>query len=128
MKKKAMGRRPVYEESLKITVAREFLTGDLSLTELAQKYNLRNKGAANSMVVWYRRTYGEEEQKGLVRSAKPDIDTPFQKVNPDSDKTKDRELEDALLKVEALELLLANAKKELGIDLLKKHGTKRPNK
>ncbi len=124
-----MGRRPVYEESLKITVAREFLTGDLSLTELAQKYNLRNKGAANTMVVWYRRNYGEEGQKGVVSKPKPNIDTQqSQKVNPGSDKAKDRQLEDALLKVEALELLLANAKKELGIDLLKKYGTKRPNK
>lgn len=123
-----MGRRPVYEESLKIAVAREFLTGDLSLTELAQKYNLPNKGAANTMVVWYRRTYGEEGQKGVGIKPKPAIDIESQKVTPVSDKTKDRQLEDALLKVEALELLLANAKKELGIDLLKKYGTKRPNK
>jgi transposase-like protein len=128
MKKKSMGRRPVYEESLKITVAREFLTGNLSLTELAQKYNLPNKGAANTMVVWYRRNYGEEGQKGLVSNAKPNIDTQSGQVNLGNDKAKDRQLEDALLKVEALELLLANAKKELGIDLLKKHGTKRPNK
>lgn len=126
MKKKSMGRRPVYEESLKITVAREFLTGDLSLTELAEKYNLPNKGAANTMVVWYRRTYGEEGQKGQVSN--PKMDRLSQKVNPGSDKAKDRQLEDALLKVEALELLLANAKKELGIDLLKKYGTKQPNK
>lgn len=125
-----MGRRPVYEENLKITVARDYLTGDLSLTEIAQKYNLLNKGAANTMVVWYRRTYGDEGQKGLSNRPmpKPDLDTRSQTVNPGSDKAKDRQLEDALLKVEALELLLANAKKELGIDLLKKYGTKRPNK
>lgn len=128
MKKKAMGRRPVYEENLKITVARDYLTGDLSLTEIAQKYNLPNKGAANSMVVWYRLNYGDEGQKGMSSKPKPDIDTASPKVNPGSDKAKNRELEDALLKVEALELLLANAKKELGIDLLKKYGTKRPNK
>jgi hypothetical protein len=79
-------------------------------------------------VVWYRRTYGEEGQKGVGIKPKPAIDGEFQKVTPGSDKAKDRQLEDALLKVEALELLLANAKKELGIDLLKKHGTKRPNK
>lgn len=123
-----MGRRPVYEESLKITVAREFLTGDLSLTELAQKYNLPNKGAANTMVVWYRRTYGEEGRKVQSNTPKPDIDRQPETVNPSSDKAKDRALEDALLKVEALELLLANAKKELGVDLLKKYGTKQPNK
>jgi hypothetical protein len=41
---------------------------------------------------------------------------------------KDKQLKEALLKVEALELLIANAQKELGIDLVKKLGTKQPGK
>lgn len=126
-----MGRPAVYEASFKVSIAREFLSGALSLTDLARKYNLPNKGTVNSMVVWYRRNYGTETPKSTtIDPVKKEQEGDKLRSKADSikDKAKDRQLEDALLKVEALELLLANAKKELGIDLLKKYGTKQPNK
>lgn len=131
MKKKAIGRPSVYEESLKVRIAEEFLHGDLSLTELARKYNLPTKGTVNSMVTWYRRRKEIKRSEGLespVANSKSVENVHSEKIDADKYRSKERELEDALLKVEALELLLANAKKELGIDLLKKHGTKQPNK
>ena len=124
MKKKSPGPPPIYEERLKITVAREYLTGGLSQNELARKYDLKNRDAVKHIVFWYRKHYGEGKLPSVDN--KP-VNAPVTPAEPSSG-DKDRQLKEALLKVEALELLLANAKKELGIDLLKKSGTKPPNK
>ena len=122
MKGKSPGPPPVYAESLKITVAREYLTGDQSGSQLAKKYNLNNGGVVTTMVSWYKKRYNlaqlpTSKQEPVSSSAPTETST-----------DKDKQLKEALLKVEALELLIANAGKELGIDLIKKLGTKQPGK
>lgn len=124
MKGKSPGPPPIYAESLKITIAREYLTGDQSFNQLAKKYGLNNKDIVKGMVVWYKRHYNID-QLPTVKQASVSLSAPAE----DSSSTdKDKQLQEALLKVEALELLIANAQKELGIDLIKKPGTKQPGK
>lgn len=76
------------------------------------------------MVLWYKRHYNID-QLPTVKQASASLSAPAE----DSSSTdKDKQLKEALLKVEALELLIANAQNELGVDLIKKPGTKQPGK
>lgn len=124
MKGKSPGPPPIYTESLKITVAREYLTGDQSRSQLAKKYGLGNRDVVKSMLSWYKRHYGLD-QLPTVKQESVGCSAP---VDDSSSTEKDKQLQEALLKVEALELLIANAQKELGVDLIKKLGTKQPGK
>lgn len=131
MKRKA-GPPPIYADSLKITVAREYLSGAQSYGQLAEKYALRNAAVARSMVRWYEKYYSLDRlpvvENPPVAPAVTPVAPSSVSQNDAADKEKDKQLKEALLKVEALELLIANAQKELGIDLIKKSGSKQPNK
>ena len=112
---KQRGRLDTYDASLKIAVAREYLTTDLGFTKLAKKYNLPGEATARHFLRWYRKKYPEEIIDEIVDQqptvAEPLIDS-----------------ETANLKIMSLELLIENASKELGIDLVKKFGTKQSKK
>jgi transposase-like protein len=126
MKGKSPGPPPIYAESLKITVAREYLTTDQSCSQLARKYGLNKGDVVKSMVSWYKRHYSLDQlPTGKQEFVSPSVAAPAESaVSTD----KDKQLKEALLKVEALELLIANAQKELGVDLIKKLGTKQPGR
>ncbi|SFP14238.1 Transposase and inactivated derivatives [Chitinophaga sp. YR627] len=124
MKRKSPGPPPTYSESLKITIAHEYLTGDQGYGQLAKKYDLRGADVVRGMVSWYKKHYNQE-QLPPVKQAAVAMSTPAKEV---ADTEKDKQLKEALLKVEALELLISNAGKELGVDLIKKLGTKQPGK
>lgn len=107
------GREPIYDPGLKIAVAREYLTSSLGYGRLAKKYGLKIR-TVSFFVHWYKENYehltGSNEP---VKSVKP----------------KDQgQLQEANLKITALELLIENASKELGVDLVKKFGTKQSHK
>jgi transposase-like protein len=113
------GRAPIYESSLKIAVAREYLTSNLGYGKLAQKYGLNGPSVVREFVKWYKKRYpqGHEQQ-------------PQQTLEPKGvrDKQSDKALQEANLKIEALETLIEIAQKELGIDIVKKFGTKQSMK
>lgn len=116
MKKKGTGHRPpIYPESLKIMVAREYLTGDLSMLELANKHQLANSQVVQGFVRWYQKWEALQQSAPVAAPQK-------------SDTGLTQELKDAQLRITALELLIKNAEKELGIDIVKKLGTKQPPK
>ena len=104
---------PIYENNLKIAVARDYLTSDLGAGKLGVKYGL----SANT-VQWFVKWYREKYPDGLV---------PEQPASPKTTDT-DKALKEANLKIAALEMLIENAGKELGIDLVKKLGTKQSGK
>lgn len=106
-KRKNVGK---YASQLKIAVAREYLTSDLGYKGLGIKYGI-SKSSVCDFVKWYREKYGD----GIVEGP----------VAVGVDKTP---MEEADLKITALEMLIANASKELGVDLVKKFGTKQPKK
>jgi transposase-like protein len=106
-KKKYEGK---YAPQLKIAIAREYLTSDLGAGRLAVKYNIP-QATVRDFIKWYRKKYGDNieciAEEPVGQSPQPN---------------------DAELKITALQMLIENASKELGVDLVKKFGTKQSEK
>lgn len=104
-KKKFRGK---YDPQLKLTIAREYLTTELGYGSLSKKYNIPSS-SIHDIVKWYKEKYGDGfvEPAVVESSNQPNI--------------KD-------LKITALQMLIENASKELGVDLIKKFGTKQSEK
>ena len=118
MKKKHQGGAPpIHDNSLKIAVARDFLTSELGTSEIGRKYGLTSSQVSH-FVSWYRKRYGD--------NVKADVPVDASEAGGQTPKEKElkKQLADANLKVEALERLIEVARRELGIDILKKGGTK----
>src|SRR5581483_529123 len=113
------GRSPIYESSLKIAVAREYLTSNLEYEKLAQKYGLNGASVVREFVKWYKKRYPQGHEQQLEQTLES---------KGIRDKQGDKALQEANLKIEALETLLEIAQKELGIDIVKKFGTKQSMK
>ena len=112
-KLKKQGKPVIYENSLKVAISREYLTSDLGFGKLGAKYGL-SADTVRFFVKWYRTKY-------------PDGVVPEQIAVPKQNDA-DKALKEANLKIAALEMLIENAGKELGIDLVKKLGTKQSDK
>src|SRR4028119_856208 len=118
--RKKGGRDTIYDDAFKIAVATEYLQGGLGYKKLAIKYKL-TASTVIYFVKWYRQKFTTPTapiapQHQIAESA----DT----IQPSAKSALQKQLEDALLKVEALETLIAIANKELGIDILKNAGAK----
>lgn len=113
---KKQGKPVIHDPAFKIAVAREYLTSPLGVKKLAEKYGLRSGATVRFFVKWYKEKYPD----GIIGNA------------PTGDKESasgtDNSLKEANLKIAALEMLIEEASKELGIDLVKKFGTKRSKK
>ena len=113
-KPKKMGKPPIYSPELKIAVAREYLSGNLGYGMLAKKHNLKSGDCVRYMVSWYQKRHSNatettaDNQPGCGNEIKL--------------------LQQADLKIIALEMLIENASKELGVDLVKKFGSKQSKK
>jgi transposase-like protein len=120
MSKIKPGRDPIYPASLKIAIAREYLTGNLGFTKLAQKHNLKGEYVPRYFVRWYKEHYpghtGREDPKS------------YDAVIPESDRALEKQLKEANLRIAGLEMLIQVAQRELGIDIVKKPGTKQSPK
>ena len=115
------GSVPVFDESFKIMVAREYLSGQLSYSQLARKYSLSGEHTPRYFVRWYRQWQQKRElpvQEDLLLTDRPDGEK----------QQLEKQLSEANLKITALELLIRRAEEDLGIDIGKKSGTKRPVK
>lgn len=109
-------RPPVYEESFKTAVAKEYIEGSLSFNQLARKYNLPSGDTARYFVRWYKQWLEQQ----AFRSLEPVTDGKSTEV--------EQQLQQANLRITALEMLIQNAEKEFGIDIAKKSGTKQQGK
>jgi hypothetical protein len=114
------GRSPIYETSLKIAIAREYLTGNLGYGKLAIKHNLSTRTVIH-FVRWYRKNYSEPITQTVNSLA-------VQLGAADTNQQLEKKLRDANLKITALEMLIEKAGKELDTDLIKKHGTKQSSR
>lgn len=117
------GKPPVYNSSLKITVAREYLSGHLGYGKLALKYDLPGAVTVRYFVKWYKATYPEGEVTNAAATAAapdPAIENELASLR--------KQLQMAQLKATGLEIMMEVAKKELGIDIPKKFGTKQSSK
>ena len=115
------GRIPTYSNASKIAIAREYLTGNMGYGALAKKYDLTSSKTVEYFVKWYRKNYPPgpplPDQTGAPAPAA-------------SSGTNDpsKQLKQASLKIAGLEILIETASKELGVDIIKKPGTKQSNK
>lgn len=114
MNKNKKGGKETYDPLMKIAIAREYLTTNLSYLELADKYGLTTD-TVNHIMRWYKKHY-------------PDIKASSDKADEQPSGATNAELQNALkeanLKILAFEMLIETARKEEGIDILKKPGTK----
>lgn len=117
-RKGVLGREPHFPESLKIAIAREYLTGQLSYGQLAEKHQLPSSDTARYFVTWYKKWQSQQDSTAAA--------VPTEQGGALSE-TIDQ-LKHANLRITALEMLIKNAEKELGVDITKKFGTKQPGK
>jgi transposase-like protein len=117
MKAKNPGRTPVYDPSMKVAAATEYLTGNQSLKELGIKYGVPTNTISH-FVRWYRKHYagGKVVQPQAAQGA------------TGNEKQLSIQLKEANLKIAGLEMLIEIAQKELGVDIIKKPGTKQSPK
>ena len=118
MNLKKEGRDSIYDSSLKITVAREYLTGNLGYGKLAAKYGLRNGDTVRGFVKWYKKHYPNPEAVPAVS----------EKADTEEVALLRKQLQEANLKVAGFEIMMEIAHKELGVDIAKKYGTKQSSK
>jgi len=101
-----------YDPKLRIAIAQEYLTTDLGYGSLAKKYGIA-ASTIKDFITWYKQKYTEGMEVPAAEA---------------SEVSNSEERTDSDLKVIALQLLIENASKELGVDLVKKFGTKQPKK
>ena len=118
--RKKAGRDATYEDAFKVAVASEYLNGVLGYRKLASKYKL-TPSTVGYFVKWYRQHFANPLTTTEPASANQ---IPQASVQSADHTVVQKQLQDALLKVEALETLISIANKELGIDILKKSGAK----
>lgn len=102
-----------YDNQFKIAIVKEYLSTDLGARSLSKKYDVPTT-TIYDFIKWYKARYPD----GVVVEVEP-ASTP-----PPGNK----DLKEAELKITALQMLIENASKELGIDLVKKFGTKQSGK
>lgn len=119
-KKNKPGIVPIYDDSLKIAVARDYLTSNFSASQVAEKYSLPNGNVVSYFVKWYKKHHDPELSLAPSASSTPSE----QKINSQQQTNLNQELSDARLKIAALEIMIQIAEQELGIDIRKKSGTK----
>lgn len=122
MSGKKQGRTPIFEESLKIAIAREYLSGNLSYAQLATKYNIGKARTIVFFVKWYKENYPSPEPAAMMpeRPEAPVAESELELLR--------RQLKEAQLKVAGYEIMMTVARDELGIDIPKKFGTKQSKK
>ena len=108
---------PVFEDSFKIMVARDYLLGDLSYPQVAMKYDIASGETVRWFVRWYKQWEKTQSDQGSSIT-----------VMAAGSGQMAEELAKAHLRITALEMLIENAEKELGIDIKKKSGLKRQDK
>ncbi|UIR54710.1 transposase [Sphingobacterium sp. SRCM116780] len=122
-KGKHTGAPVTYESSFKIAVAREYLEGNLSQSQLGRKHGLKSGEVVRYFVNWYKKNIAQIHS-GLIS---PDSELP-PLASSSPDEQLQEELRLARLKITALEMMIHIAEQELDIDIRKKSGTKPPVK
>ena len=125
IKQKSVGRDATYDDAFKLAVVSEYLKGELGFRKLAAKYGLPGGSSVEAFVNWYKKHYPNtaldttlSQQSQQQAALKP------QATNSAREAALQKELEDARLKIAALETMIAIADKELGTSILKKSGAK----
>lgn len=106
------GRLAIYDDSLKLEVALDYHSGELSVLQVAKKHGLA-VGTVYHFLRWYKDHHSSSVSTAVASAAV--VQDQLSLAN---------ELAYARLKITALELLISNAEQEMGVDIRKKSGTK----
>jgi transposase-like protein len=117
MNRKKAGVPDTYPPDLKIAIAREYFSSDLSFGDLGKKYG-HSRDTVRYFAKWYKNHFPD-----IVVTEATGDPGPEQHVITPVDKTTAKQLAEANLRIAALEMLIKNASKELGVDIVKKSGT-----
>jgi transposase-like protein len=101
-----------YDPKLRRAIAQEYLNTDMGYGSLSKKYGIA-ASTIKDFITWYNQKY----TTGIEVPVGDALEVTNSGGQTDSD-----------LKVIALQLLIENASKELGVDLVKKFGTKQLKK
>lgn len=101
-----------YHANLKIAIAQEYLTTELGYSSLSKKYSIP-ASTIKDFITWYTEKYTSGMEQAAAES---------------SEVINNEQQRDGDLRVIALQMLIENASKELGVDIVKKFGTKQPKK
>ena len=110
------GRESTHSESFRIQVALEYLNGDFSQTQIEKKYGLAQRSVYR-FVAWY-------QQKQLPLMQDESIEPELPPLTSQDQRTLEKKLALAELKIAALEKVIALANAEYGTDLKKKAATR----
>jgi transposase len=120
IKKGKRGGQHKYDLSLKRKVCEELLSGQITLGELARKYNIPGAGTIMRWVKWF-----QKEQEELLFS--PPMEKSQNNNDPateNTDKGLEAELRLAKAKIATLETMIDIAEDHFKIEIRKKSGTK----
>ena len=117
------GGRSLYDEKLKIAVARDYITGNLSHQQVAEKYNIAGgRQTVRGFVRWYQKHF--HLQLSQANNSPPTVAVSNHQEQVKTVKELEKQLSDANLKIAALEIMIEITEKDLGIEIKKKRGTK----
>lgn len=119
IKKGKAGRKFQYELSFRRKVCEELLSGKITASDLARKYNIPARATIFRWVKWYK-----QEQEELLSS--PPMENAQEKPENSVKLTNDlqKELEQAKAKIATLETMIDLAEEQFKIEIRKKSGTK----
>ena len=117
------GRNLKYDIPFKRKIAMEYIHGDLSTSQLAQKYNIRHQGISE----WVKQFSSElAEKEVVIISAMTEEEQKDIVVLKKQIEELQKKLEYEQMRNFALETMADLAKTELGIDIRKNSGAKQP--
>lgn len=114
-RKRQKGRNSKYDIAFKRKIAREYIEGNLSTTQLAEIYNVRFQYVST----WVKQFSSELAEEPIVIPMTEQEQQDFELLKKQNDALK-KKLEHEQMKNFALETMVDLAKSELGIDLRKK--------
>lgn len=115
------GRKGQVDLALKLRVAKEYVEGDESYQQLAERYGVRRENICR----WVQKFYGELSTNQTTGEMTEAEQKEFEALKQQNEDLKKR-LEYADMKATALEIMIDIAEKQLGVDIKKKPGTKQP--
>ena len=123
-RKNQIGARSKYSHSFRVQVARDYETGDLSYSQIAEKYGLPSR----ELPKWWVRCYRKKSEIEVI-SLPPmtEEEEQEQKVLKKRISDLEKRLADAELRALAYDTLIDVAEEQLGLEIRKKPGTKQSN-
>ena len=110
-----------YSHSFRTQVARDYIHGDLSYAQVAEKYGLRDRNVVKEWVKWHRKNSDIVDQSlpPMTESEKRELEALQQRI-----KELENQLADERLRSLALDTMIDVAEEQLSVKIRKKSGTK----